>query len=100
MLHVETIDGVECEVAVIDVSPAGEITAIYDDELRDVFVALGELRRPRASDINEDSATGKFFADLSKIGGPILTGFDFKKDAERAEVAWITKHVVGYRGKT
>jgi len=91
MLYEENGD----EVVVIDFSPTGRVTAIYDDELLDVLAGLGELRRPRASDINED-ATGMFVADLSRVGGPILPGTQLKRDAERAEVAWLTRNVVGY----
>ena len=84
------------DLVVIDVSPTGEIAAIYDDSLCDVFEALGRLRRPRASTIEEDPETGLFVPDLTLIGGPVLPGHRLKRDAERAEVAWLLEHRVGY----
>ena len=85
------------DIVVIDVSPIGEITAIYDDSLCDVFESLGRLRRPRASEINEDPETGLFVADLELSGGPVLPGRRLKQDAERAEVEWLLTNRVGYQ---
>jgi len=93
MLHEEDKD----EVVVFDFSPTGQVTVLYDDRLHDVLSGLGTLRRPRASDVNEDDETGLFVADLGRIGGPVLPGTRLKKDAERAEVAWITANVIGYQ---
>lgn len=100
MLYEENnADGTVDEVAVLDFSPTGRITALYDDELHDVLTGLGTLRRPRASDINEDDQTGLFVPDLGRIGGPVLPGQQLKHDAERVEVNWITRHVIGYDPK-
>lgn len=89
--------GESTEMIVIDFSPIGEVTALYDDRLIDVFENLGKVRRPRASDINEDPDTGLFIADLTRCGGPILEGQRLKKDAEAMEVAWITENIIGYQ---
>jgi hypothetical protein len=88
------------EVVVIDVSPTGEITAIYDDQLCDVFESLGTLRRPRASEINEDPDTGLFVPDLTLSGGSQLPGRRLKREAEADEVAWLLRNRVGYQEGT
>ena len=86
------------EIVVIDVSPTGKITAIYDDSLCGLFESLGTLRRPRASEIDEEPETGLFVPDLALSGGPRLPGRRLKKEAEADEVAWLLRHKVGYIG--
>ena len=88
------------ELVVIDVDPTGKITAIYDDSLCDLFESLGTLRRPRASEINEDPVTGLFVPDLTLSGGPVLPGRRLKREAEADEVSWLLRNRVGYQEGT
>ena len=84
------------DLVVIDIDPTGTITAIYDDSLCNVFESLGKLRRPRASEINEDEDTGLFVPDLRLSGGPVLPGRRLKREAERDEVDWLLKNKVKF----
>jgi hypothetical protein len=70
----------------IQIDNKGQVTAVYDDELRPVFDALGTATIKRASHVEPDDK-GMWWADL--VDGPIFGPFIRRADALAAEVAWL-----------
>jgi hypothetical protein len=77
----------------IEVRPDGGLKFIYDDTLR-CLMAEGKSEIKRASEV-EPTDSGKWTADLSRVGGPILGPFDNRADALSAEVAWLEQNRFG-----
>ena len=69
------------------VSPAGTVTAIYDEALD--LHAIGRPQIVRASHVEPD-ADGRWFAAI--VGGPTLGPFERRSLALAAEIAWLTEH--------
>jgi hypothetical protein len=69
----------------------GRITAIYNDALT-ALREMGVAETKRASHVEPDGNT--WYADLSPVGGPLLTGFKTRKEALEAEVAYLREYVV------
>jgi hypothetical protein len=71
------------------IRPDGTVRAIYSEE-----IDLGVLGRPtitRASHV-EPGQDGRWRADLSPVGGPILGPFGRRSEALEAEHAWLERH--------
>jgi hypothetical protein len=64
----------------------GQVRGIYGEEID--LAALGTPRISRASHVEPDDQ-GRWLADLSPVGGPVLGPFDRRSDALAAEVAWL-----------
>ena len=64
----------------------GQIRGIYGEEID--LAVLGQPRITRASHV-EPNDGGRWLADLSPVGGPVLGPFDRRSDALAAEVAWL-----------
>ncbi len=77
---------------------AGQIKAIYDDALTALF-RDGDVKIERASRV--EPVVGPFrakalwSADIGLVDGPVLTGFETRKEALNAEVQYINQHVLG-----
>jgi hypothetical protein len=71
------------------IAPNGSIRCLYDESLD--LMALGSLTIRRASHVEPDEA-GRWFADLSPVGGPALGPFDCRSQALVAERAWLEDH--------
>jgi hypothetical protein len=71
------------------VNPQGEARCIYGEEID--LRSLGTLTIRRASHV-EPSDDGRWLADLSPVGGPILGPFDLRTEALSAEVSWLEQH--------
>jgi hypothetical protein len=71
------------------VSPDGQIRTVYDERFD--LARLGPLAIRRASHVEPD-ACGRWHADLSPVGGPVLGPFDRRSDALEAERAWLEAH--------
>ena len=69
------------------VSPAGTVTAIYDEVLD--LHAIGRPQIVRASHAEPD-ADGRWFAAI--VDGPTLGPFERRSAAIDAEVRWLTEH--------
>ena len=69
----------------------GVITAIYDDALIPLFDGA-EVNTMRASHVEPRGAGWE--ADLSPVGGPLLTGFKTRSEALGAEVSYLNEHVI------
>jgi hypothetical protein len=71
------------------ITPGGAIRCIYD-EASDLAV-LGSPTITRASHIEPDHQ-GRWWADLSPVGGPVLRDFATRGEALAAEQAWLEAH--------
>lgn len=72
------------------ISPQGTARAVYCETID--LGALGTLAIRRASHV-EPSADGRWTADLSPVGGPVLGPFGLRSEALAAEVAWLGDHL-------
>jgi hypothetical protein len=70
----------------IVVARDGTIRALYAEEI-DLGV-LGSLAITRASHVEPDDQ-GRWLADLTPIGGPVLGPFDRRSEAVQAEQFWL-----------
>ncbi len=64
----------------------GQVRGIYGEEI--ALDALGPLKIERASHVEPDEC-GRWLADLSPVGGPVLGPFDRRSEALDAEVEWL-----------
>ncbi len=71
------------------VKPDGTVLAIYD-EMIDLTI-LGRPTITRASQVEPD-AQGRWRADLSPVGGPMLGPFDRRSEALQAEHDWLERN--------
>jgi hypothetical protein len=67
----------------------GRVRGIYGEEID--LAALGTARISRASHVEPDES-GRWIADLSPVGGPVLGPYDKRSDALNGEVSWLEKH--------
>ena len=73
----------------IVVTPGGLARCVYA-ELVDL-TALGEVDVARASHV-EPIAGGRWTADLSPVGGPVLGPFGHRSEALAVEARWLDEH--------
>ncbi len=71
------------------IQPGGAVRCIYGEEID--LHALGCLSVSRASHVEPDQQ-GRWFADMSPVGGSRLGPFDRRSDALAAESAWLQAH--------
>jgi hypothetical protein len=71
------------------VKPDGTVRAIYQEEID--LTALGRLTIARASHVEPDQE-GRWLADLTPVGGPVLGAFDRRSEALEAERDWLERH--------
>ena len=71
------------------IEPSGAVRCIYSEELD--LTAIGTPIIIRISHVEPDQQ-GRWQADLSPVGGPVLTGFALRSDALAAEQAWLKAH--------
>jgi hypothetical protein len=71
------------------VEPGGRIRAIYDEQID--LAKFGQAVITRASHVEPDP-DGRWRADLSPVGGPLLGPFDRRSQALEAERAWLETH--------
>lgn len=67
----------------------GSIRGIYGEEI--ALDALGRPEITRASHVEPDDR-GRWLADLSPVGGPVLGPFERRSEALEVEVAWLEEH--------
>ena len=72
----------------IVVTPQGDARAIYNESID--LSELGAVEVRRASHVEPDGAGG-WYADLSLVGGPVLSGFRRRSEALAAEVDWLER---------
>ena len=71
------------------VGPSGRVRAIYSEVID--LEALGRPAITRASQVEPDS-TGRWYADLRPVHGPVLGPYPLRSQALEAEVAWLEAH--------
>jgi hypothetical protein len=64
----------------------GSVRTIYGEDIP--LEAIGRVRIERASHVEPD-AEGGWEADLTPVGGPVLTGFERRSEALEAELDWL-----------
>ena len=69
------------------INPRGTIATIYDETID--LAPLGSVTIRRASHVEPD-ALGRWTADLSPVGGPVLGPFVLRSTALDAERAWLS----------
>jgi hypothetical protein len=67
----------------------GSVRGIYGEEI--ALDALGPLVITRASHVEPDFG-GRWLADLSPVGGPVLGPYHNRSEALAAEVAWLVEN--------
>ena len=73
----------------IIINNCGNCRCVYDEA--SPVSALGRIRIRRGSHV-EPVAGGKWLADMSPVGGPVLGPFNFRSRALAAERRWLAKH--------
>jgi hypothetical protein len=76
----------------ITIAPGGIVRAVYSEAID--LAALGSPTICRASYVEPDQQ-GRWSADLSPVGGPILGPFDRRSEALAAEHAWLEANWLG-----
>ena len=71
------------------ITPCGAIRCLYEEAVD--LAALGNLRVERASHVEPD-ARGRWTADLSPMGGPLLGPFALRSEALVAEQRWLEEN--------
>jgi len=71
----------------IAIGADGVATMVYDD-LHAEFMKQGGVSVCRASHV-EPVPYGRWTADMSPVGGPLLGPFDLRADALRAEIQYL-----------
>ena len=74
------------------VEPGGVVRSIYGEEID--LAVLGSPAIIRASHVEPDQ-DGRWQADLSPVGGPVLGPFDHRSEALAAEHAWLEINWLG-----
>ncbi|MGO9110058.1 MAG: hypothetical protein ACLP9L_12570 [Thermoguttaceae bacterium] len=73
----------------IIITPVGTARCIYGEEID--LAAIGNATITRASHVEPDQH-GRWLADMSPVGGPLLGLYDLRSDALAAEHAWLETH--------
>jgi hypothetical protein len=71
------------------VLPDGTIRAVYAEDID--FREFGKPLITRASHVEPDGQ-GRWIADLTPVGGPVLGPFDLRSEALEAEQVWLAKN--------
>jgi hypothetical protein len=70
--------------------PDGTAQCLYGEDIQ--LTTLGCLDIKRASHVEPDSTRpGQWYADLSPVGGPMMTGFVSRAEALAAEDSWLNQ---------
>lgn len=71
------------------VRPDGTVRAIYQEDLDLAVLGCPTIRR--ASHVEPDQE-GRWRADLTPVGGPVLGPYDRRGEALEAEREWLERH--------
>jgi hypothetical protein len=71
------------------VTAAGNVRAIYNERID--LARLGKVSIRRGSHV-EPTDDGRWTADLSPCGGPVLGPFAVRSEAIEAEIVWLVEH--------
>jgi hypothetical protein len=78
------------------INPKGVIATIYDETID--LAPLGSVTIRRASHVEPDEQ-GRWTADLSPVGGPVLGPFALRSAALDAERTWLSANWLGNRSR-
>jgi hypothetical protein len=78
---------------VVTVSDDNITSFVHDDEMAAMLNGHGESLTVRATHC-EPQANGNWAIDLGPSGGPVVFGFESKRDALFAEVQWLEQNVL------
>lgn len=70
----------------------GEVKAVYDDRLRPIFEALGEVHIERATDVEFDEASGDWVATHRATGLEIGRGKN-RTQVLQQEISWLEERI-------
>jgi hypothetical protein len=79
----------------IVITPNGVVRCIYGEHID--LHALGSPTISRASRVEPDQH-GRWWADLSPVGGPVLGPFPSRSEALAAEHFWLETHWLSHDG--
>ena len=71
------------------IDPTGALWCVYSEEID--LAAIGALEISRASHVEPDDH-GRWFADLSPVGGSSLGPYERRSQALEAERQWLDQH--------
>ena len=71
------------------IQPNGIVRTIYAETIE--LASLGKVDIQRASHV-EPTTDGRWTADLSPVGGPMLGPFALRSEALDAEQQWLLRH--------
>lgn len=71
------------------VGPGGNVNAIYGEAID--LHSIGTPKIQRGSHVEPDRH-GRWTADLSPVGGPLLGPYVHRSEALAAEVDWLRRH--------
>jgi hypothetical protein len=71
------------------ITPRGQVRCIYGEAIDLAQLGQPEIRR---GSFVEPIETGKWYADLTPVTGPMLGPFDNRSEALAAEEAWLLTH--------
>ena len=77
------------------VKPDGSLQCLYAEQLD--LTTLGPVTIRRASHVEPDDQ-GRWRADLSPVGGPLLGPFPLQSQALEAEVDWLRQCWLPFQG--
>lgn len=84
------------QMKVLSITKEGDIQFIYSDELQPLMNE-GKTEICRASHVEPvNDNSGTWYADLTPIFGPVLTGFSTRQQALEAEVDWINENLFAF----
>ena len=72
------------------VGPEGTVRCMYAEVID--LAAIGSVRITRASHVDPDG-TGRWWADITPSGGPVLGPFGRRSDALAAEWRWLEENI-------
>ena len=78
------------------ICPSGHMTCVYAEDID--LSTIGSLHIRRASHVEPDE-TGRWWADLSPVGGPRRGPYRRRSEALAAEAAWLEANVLAGTGR-
>jgi hypothetical protein len=79
------------------IDPYGQVTCLYGETID--LALLGSPTIRRASRVEPDDS-GKWWADLSPVSGPLLGPYPRRSAALAAEQSWLEEHLIGGAGQS
>ncbi|MGB2822916.1 MAG: hypothetical protein WBF17_18175 [Phycisphaerae bacterium] len=79
---------------ILVIDPQGTARCLYDEAID--LTNLGSMGIRRASHVEPDDQ-GRWWADISPVGGPRLGPFSRRSEALAAEREWLVEHLISRR---